>query len=58
MPWGPMYIMARKHLADKTPCAIAYHGNVVDLLEYLYEKEVFLMSRYCIQFWHTCPVSP
>ena len=21
--------MARKHLADKTPCAIAYHGNVV-----------------------------
>ena len=18
----------------------------------------FLMSRYCIQFWHTCPVSP
>ena len=32
--------MARKRLADKTPCAIAYHGNVVDLLEYLYEKEV------------------
>ena len=32
--------MAKKHLADKTPCAIAYHGNVVDLLEYLYEKDV------------------
>lgn len=34
--------MAQKHLADKTPCAIAYHGNVVDLLEYLYEKNVHI----------------
>ncbi len=32
--------IAKKHLADKTPCAIAYHGNVVDLLEFLYEKNV------------------
>ena len=32
--------MARQHLADKTPCAIAYHGNVVDLLEYLYKNDV------------------
>ena len=32
--------LARKHLADRTPCAIAYEGNVVDLLEYLYEKNV------------------
>ncbi|MBQ3920780.1 MAG: urocanate hydratase, partial [Firmicutes bacterium] len=32
--------MAKKHLADRTPCAIAYNGNVVDLLEYLYEKDV------------------
>ncbi len=32
--------MARRHLVDRTPCAIAYHGNVVDLLEYLYEKDV------------------
>ncbi len=32
--------IAKKHLADKTPCAIAYHGNIVDLLEYLYEKDV------------------
>ena len=32
--------MARQHLADKTPCAIAYHGNVVDLLEYLYDNNV------------------
>ncbi|WP_312634730.1 urocanate hydratase [Oscillibacter sp.] len=33
-------VIAKKHLADKTPCAIAYHGNVVDLLEFLYEKNV------------------
>ena len=32
--------IAKKHLADKTPCAIAYHGNIVDLLEYLYDKDV------------------
>ena len=31
--------MAREKLAAKEPCAIAYHGNVVDLLEYLYEKK-------------------
>ena len=32
--------IAQKHLSDKTACAIAYHGNVVDLLEYLYDKNV------------------
>lgn len=32
--------MARRHLTDRTPCAIAYHGNVVDLLEYLYKNDV------------------
>ena len=32
--------MARRHLADRTPCAVAYHGNVVDLLEYLYKNDV------------------
>ena len=32
--------LASRHLADKTPCAIAYHGNVVDLLEYLWEQNV------------------
>ncbi|MBQ4234736.1 MAG: urocanate hydratase [Firmicutes bacterium] len=34
------WAMAKKHLEEKTPCAIAYHGNVVDLLEYLYDKNV------------------
>ncbi|MBQ1505227.1 MAG: urocanate hydratase [Erysipelotrichales bacterium] len=32
--------IAKKHLEDKTPCAVAYHGNIVDLLEYLYAKDV------------------
>ncbi|MBR2130994.1 MAG: urocanate hydratase, partial [Oscillospiraceae bacterium] len=32
--------IAQEKLAKKEPCAIAYHGNVVDLLEYLYEKNV------------------
>ena len=31
---------ARGHLADKTPCAIAFHGNIVDLLEYLDANDV------------------
>ena len=30
--------IAQEHLNSKTACAVAYHGNVVDLLEYLYEK--------------------
>lgn len=32
--------LAKKHLEEKTPCAIAYHGNIVDLLEYLYDNNV------------------
>lgn len=32
--------MAQEKLREKEPYAIAYHGNVVDLLEYLYEKKV------------------
>ncbi len=32
--------LAREKLAAKEPCAIAYHGNIVDLLEYLYEKNI------------------
>ncbi len=32
--------IAQKKMAAKEPCAIAYHGNVVDLLEYLLEKNV------------------
>ena len=32
--------MAQAKLAAKEPCAIAYLGNIVDLLEYLYEKNV------------------
>jgi len=32
--------IAQKKMAAKEPCAIAYNGNVVDLLEYLLEKNV------------------
>ncbi len=32
--------LAREKLAAKEACAIAYHGNVVDLLEYLLEQNV------------------
>ncbi len=32
--------LAREKLAAKEPCAIAYLGNIVDLLEYLYENHV------------------
>ncbi len=32
--------LAREKLAAKEPCAIAYLGNIVDLLEYLYENNV------------------
>ena len=31
---------AKEKQAVKEPCAIAYHGNVVDLLEFLYERNV------------------
>ncbi len=32
--------IAREHQAAGTACAVAYHGNVVDLLEFLYEQGV------------------
>ena len=32
--------IAQRKLAAKEPCAIAYLGNIVDLLEYLYEQNV------------------
>ena len=32
--------IALEHAAEKKPCAVAYHGNVVDLLEYLLEHNV------------------
>ncbi len=32
--------LALEKLERKEPCAIAYHGNIVDLLEYLYEKGI------------------
>ena len=37
---GEALAIAQEKLRKKEPCAIAYHGNVVDLLEYLLEKNV------------------
>ncbi len=34
--------LAQEKLEAKEPCAIAYCGNIVDLLEYLYEKEIHI----------------
>ena len=32
--------IAKEHMDSKQPCAVAYHGNVVDLLEYLYDNNI------------------
>ena len=32
--------IATDHRERRAPCAVAYHGNIVDLLEYLYDKGV------------------
>ena len=34
--------LAQEKLEKKQPCAIAYCGNIVDLLEYLYKKKVHI----------------
>ena len=34
------WAIAKEHMEKKEPCAVAYHGNVVDLLEYLYNNNV------------------
>lgn len=41
-----VFASANKHLADKTTVSIAYHGNIVDLLEYVvaHDIKVDLMS--------------
>ncbi len=34
--------IAQEKLAAKKPCAVAYHGNIVDLLEYLIDKNIHI----------------
>ena len=34
--------MARKAMAEKKPLSIAYHGNIVTLLEYAVDKNIFI----------------
>lgn len=33
-------LLALEKIEEKTPCAIAYEGNIVDLLEYLLDKKI------------------
>ncbi|MCI6611576.1 MAG: urocanate hydratase, partial [Mitsuokella jalaludinii] len=35
-----IFEVANQHLAEKTPVSIAYHGNIVDLLEYIVEHDI------------------
>lgn len=35
-----VFASAKKHLAEKTAVSIAYHGNIVDLLEYIVKNEI------------------
>ena len=35
-----VFASAKKHIDDKTTVSIAYHGNIVDLLEYVVEHDI------------------
>ena len=35
-----IFEVTNQHLAEKTPVSIAYHGNIVDLLEYIVEHDI------------------
>ena len=37
-----VFVLAKEHLKNKTPRAIAYHGNIVDLLEYAYQNDIHI----------------
>ena len=37
-----VFVLAQKFIDSKEPRAIAYHGNIVDLLEYAYEKNIHI----------------
>ena len=34
------FLVAKKYLEQKKPYSIAYHGNIINLLEYIYEKNI------------------
>ncbi len=36
------FLLANKALEEKVPCSIAYHGNIVDLLEYAEKNGIFI----------------
>ena len=37
-----IFEVANQHLAEKTPVSIAYHGNIVDLLEYAVKNDIHI----------------
>lgn len=37
-----VFASARAHVASKTPVSIAYHGNIVDLLEYIVANDIHI----------------
>jgi urocanate hydratase len=37
-----VFVLAKKYLSLKEPYAIAYHGNIVDLLEYAYKHNIHI----------------
>ena len=36
------YMLVHEAMRDKRPCSVAYHGNVVDLLEYAVANDLFI----------------
>ncbi|MEA5636435.1 MAG: urocanate hydratase, partial [Cutibacterium granulosum] len=35
-----VFALAQKHVAERTPISIAYHGNIVDLLQYAVDHDI------------------
>ena len=35
-----VFALAQKHAAERTPISIAYHGNIVDLLQYAVDHDI------------------
>ena len=35
-----VFALAQKHIAERTPISIAYHGNIVDLLQYAVDHDI------------------
>ncbi len=60
---GEAFAMAKKAMDEKKPLSIAYHGNIVTLLEYAVEHDIFIpllsdqTSCHAVYEGGYCPVS-